>query len=104
CFFVEPARRSLVMACTQRFHSVTESGTVNSKLAEPSAPVTRCGYQKAVSANSLRSWTVAAGAAAALRVSSKESMSTYAAAFAAMARRAGGGGAGTGGGADSGTA
>ena len=42
-------------ACAQTLHSVTESGTVNSNDTEPSSPVSRCGSQKAVSANSVRS-------------------------------------------------
>src|SRR5439155_18493988 len=52
-----PPSRPRVAACTQTFHEVTESGTVNSKPAEPSASVLSCGCQNAVSANSLRSST-----------------------------------------------
>ena len=51
-FCTEPAFRSFVTAWTQTFHDVTESGTVNSIEAEPSAPVRSCGFQKAVSEKS----------------------------------------------------
>ena len=57
----EPDLRSLVIACTQTFHDVTESGTENSIDADPSPPVTRCGCQNAVSLKSLRSWIGASG-------------------------------------------
>ena len=50
----EPPRRSLVTAWTHTFHDVTESGTVNSIVAEPSAPVRSCGCQNAVSEKLLR--------------------------------------------------
>ena len=49
-----PPRRSFVTACSQTFHDVTESGTVNSIEAEPSAPVRSWGLQNAVSAKLLR--------------------------------------------------
>ncbi len=48
-FSAEPPRRSFVTAWTKTFHDVTESGTVNAIVAEPSAPVRRCGCQNAVS-------------------------------------------------------
>ena len=51
------------MAWTQTFHDVTESGTVNSIVAEPSGPVRSCGTKKAVSEKSLRSGTGDAGSA-----------------------------------------
>ena len=59
----DPPRRSVVTACTQRFHSVTESGTSNSTVAEPSAASCRCGCQKAVSEKSDRSSTADSGRA-----------------------------------------
>ncbi len=65
-FWIEPAFRSFVTACTKTFQDVTESGTVNSIEAVPSAPVRRCGFQKAVSAKLLRRGT-AASAGATLR-------------------------------------
>ena len=59
----EPDRKSLVMACTQTFQEVTESGTLNSKVTEPSAFASRCGSQNAVSLKSLR---ISTGAPAAV--------------------------------------
>ena len=53
-FSAEPPRRSFVTAWTKTFHDVTESGTVNEIVAEPSAPVRRCGCQNAVSEKLLR--------------------------------------------------
>ena len=44
-----PPARSRVTPWTKTFQAVTESGTVNSMVAVPSAPVRRCGCQKAVS-------------------------------------------------------
>ena len=64
--WTEPDFRSRVIAWTHTFHDVTESGTWNSMTAEPSASVSSCGFQKAVSEKSLRSTGVgeAAGATA----------------------------------------
>ena len=50
----DPPRRSFVTAWTNTLHDVTESGTVNSMDAEPSAAVRSCGCQNAVSEKLLR--------------------------------------------------
>ncbi len=63
-FVSEPALRSRVTAWTQTFQEVTESGTVNSIAAEPSGPVSRCGFQKAVSEKFERSAVAGSPAAA----------------------------------------
>ena len=53
-------------ACAHTFHDVTESGTVSSTDALPSAPTRSCGAQNAVSANSLRSSAAAVATGAAV--------------------------------------
>jgi len=60
-FLRDPEERSRVIACTQTFHEVTESGTSYSKVTEPSVPVSSCGWKKAVSEKLLRNATGAAG-------------------------------------------
>ncbi len=58
-FSSRPPMRSWVTPWTNTRQEVTESGTVNSTAAEPSAPVRRCGCQKAVSEKFERRGTAA---------------------------------------------
>ena len=63
-FVSAPALRSFVTAWIQTFQDVTESGTVNSIEADPSGPVSRCGFQNAVSEKFERSAVAGSPAAA----------------------------------------
>ena len=81
-------------AWTKTFHDVTESGTVNAIVAEPSAPVRRCGCQKAVSEKLLRTTgaggsplPVVATAAVTFCFSSSERESTSLLSFASAPSR-----------------
>ena len=59
----DPPLKSFVTPCTHTRHAVTESGTVNSREARPSASVRSAGRQNAVSAKFERSWTSGAAPA-----------------------------------------
>ncbi len=109
CFEVAPDSSVFEIAWTQIDHDVTESGTVKSIVAEPSAPVRSCGCQNAVSEKFDRGGAAAGGAvslSAALLPSGFPSASARRLVerafsfFPPTAASAGGGGAAAGAGAD----
>ena len=85
-----PPSRSRVTPWTKTRQLVTESGTVNSIVAVPSAPVSRCGCQKAVSAKFERSSAPAWPSAAASLPANASSFSFASPGLAALPIEAGG--------------